>query len=298
MSRQSSLISRSIKTVELYFRVTKPRVWWLLVFTGIGGLFLGSKAMPLLGSFLLVLAVLASGSAGAETVANYLEIDIDRLMRRTMKRPLPMGLIDPPEKALLFGLILIAASILLAILINVYALILLVFGIIDYVLVYVSYFKRRSPLNILFGSFAGGAPALIGYVSATNQITTEGLIIAALVVLWIPSHVWSLALKYRDDYARANIPMLPVVISERKAIRCIASTAFLMVVFSVLLYLIDTQTFGLVYLGITAPSGIALLYLSLRLFFSPSQAGAWRLFKFTSPHLALIFIAIILDSLL
>jgi protoheme IX farnesyltransferase len=165
-------------------------------------------------------------------------------------------------------------------------------------LVYVSYFKRRSPLNILFGSFAGGAPALIGYVSATNQITTEGLIIAALVVLWIPSHVWSLALKYRDDYARANIPMLPVVTSERKAIRCIASTVFLMVVFSVLLYLIDTQTFGLIYLGIAAPSGIALLYLSLRLFFSPSQAGAWRLFKFTSPHLALIFIAIILDSLL
>jgi len=298
MSRQSSLITRSAKAVEVYFRLTKPRVWWLLVFTGIGGLFLGSKTMPPLDRIILVAALLVSGSAGAETVANYLEVDIDRLMRRTMKRPLPMGLIDPPEKALVFGLILIITSILLSITVNVYALILLIFGILDYVVVYVLYFKRRTPLNILFGSFAGGAPALIGYVSATNQITMEGLIIAALVVLWIPSHVWSLALKYRDDYARAKIPMLPVVISEKKAIRCIASTASLMVLFSVFLYLIDTQTFGLLYLGITAPSGAALLYLSLRLFFSPSHTNLWRLFKFTSPHLALIFLAIILDSLM
>lgn len=298
MSRQSSLITRSAKAVEVYFRLTKPRVWWLLVFTGIGGLFLGSKTMPPLDRIILVAALLVSGSAGAETVANYLEVDIDRLMRRTMKRPLPMGLIDPPEKALVFGLILIITSILLSITVNVYALILLIFGILDYVVVYVLYFKRRTPLNILFGSFAGGAPALIGYVSATNQITMEGLIIAALVVLWIPSHVWSLALKYRDDYARAKIPMLPVVISEKKAIRCIASTASLMVLFSVFLYLIDTQTFGLLYLGITAPSGAALLYLSLRLFFSPSHTNMWRLFKFTSPHLALIFLAIILDSLM
>ncbi len=295
---QLSLISWSTRAIEVYFRVTKPRVWWLLVFTGIGGLFLGSKAMPPLERLILVIAILASGSAGAETVANYLEIDIDKLMSRTMKRPLPMGLIDPPEKALVFGLILIFTSILLAIAVNMYALIFLIFGIIDYVIVYVSYFKRRSPLNILFGSFAGGAPSLIGYVSATSQITVEGLIIAALVVLWIPSHVWSLALKYKDDYARANIPMLPVVISERKAIRCIASTAFLIVVFSIFLYLIDARTFGPIYLGITAPSGAILLYLSLRLFFSPNQANVWRLFKFTSPHLALIFLAIILDSLL
>lgn len=298
MNRQSSALARASKTVEVYFRVTKPRVWWLLVFTGIGGLFLGTKGLPTLENFILVFIVLASGSAGAETLANYLEIDIDRVMRRTMNRPLPMRLIDPPEKALLLGMILISISVVLALTINVYALIFLIFGIVDYVVVYVLFAKRRTPLNILLGSFAGGAPAIIGYVSATNQLGVDGLIIAALVVLWIPSHVWSLALRYKDDYARANIPMLPVVFSERKAIRCIASTAFLLVIFSILLFLVDPQTFGPIYLGIVLSSGIVSLYLSLRLFLSPNQTNMWRLFKFSSPHLALIFLAMIIDTLL
>lgn len=298
MTGQPSIITRATRTIDVYFRVTKPRVWWLLVFTGVGGLFLGTRGMPTIENFLLVLLVLITGSAGAETIANYLEIDIDRLMRRTMNRPLPSGLIDPPEKGLVFGIILISISILLALFLNIYVVIFLIFGIIDYVVIYVMLAKRRTSLNILFGSFAGGAPAIIGYVSATNQIAAEGLIIAALVVLWIPSHVWSLALKYKDDYARANIPMMPVVLSERKAVRCIASTAFLMLIFSITLYLIDPQTFGPIYLGITLSSGAILLYLSLRLFLAPTQTNMWRLFKFSSPHLALVFLGIIIDSLL
>ncbi|MEM3394565.1 MAG: heme o synthase [Nitrososphaerota archaeon] len=298
MRKQSSMLARATRAAEVYFRVTKPRVWWLLVFTGVGGLFLGTRGIPTIENFIYVLIVLISGSAGAETIANYLEIDIDRLMRRTMNRPLPLGLIDPPEKALAFGIVLISISILLAFSLNIYVVIFLIFGIIDYVIIYVMLAKRRTPLNILFGSFAGGAPAIIGYVAATNQIAVEGFIIAALVVLWIPSHVWSLALRYKDDYARANIPMMPIRLSERKAVRCIASTAFLMFIFSVMLYLIDPQIFGLIYLGITLSSGVILLYLSLRLFLSPTQTNMWRLFKFSSPHLALIFLAIIIDSLL
>ncbi len=295
---QASSLSHLTKTLETYFRVTKPRVWWLLVFTGVGGLFLGTDGIPPLEKIILILAILISGSAGAETVANYFEIDIDRIMRRTMRRPLPSGQINPPEKALAFGLILIVISVMLSLTINLYVLAFLIFGIFDYVVIYVLLSKRRTPLNIFLGSFAGGAPAMMGHVAATNQLTLEGFLLASIVVLWIPIHVWSLALKYKDDYARANIPMLPVIISEDKAIRCIASTSILMALFNFLLYLLDPIKFGLLYLVITAPLSIALLYLSLRLFFSPTHTNTWSLFKFTSPYLALIFIAIILNSTL
>jgi len=282
-------------TFRTYFVLTKPNVWWLLVFTGIGGYFAGYRGSIDPSTLALTAASLTAGCAGAETVSNYIERDIDSVMTRTRRRPIPSGRINPPEKALYLGLALTSAGIVTSALINFYALAFMVFGVLDYVVVYVMLTKRRTPLNVILGSFAGGAPALIGYTAATGFPDVYGWLLAALIVLWIPSHVWSLAMKYREDYRRAGVPMLPVVIEERKAIRCIVSTVVLLVVFSLALPLFS-PSLGLLYIATASLAGGLLLLFSLRTALRPNFENFWRLFKFSSPYLAVLFAVIIVEG--
>ncbi len=284
-----------MSTFRTYFVLTKPNVWWLLVFTGIGGYFAGSRGSidPL--SLAITVASLSAGCAGAETISNYIERDIDAIMTRTRRRPIPSGKIRPPERALYLGLALTSIGIVTAALINTYALALMVFGVLDYVVVYVMLTKRRTSLNVILGSFAGGAPALIGYTAATGFPDLYGWLLAALIVLWIPSHVWSLAMKYREDYRRAGVPMLPVVLEERKAIRCIVSTVILLVIFSLLLPLFS-PSLGFLYMATAIFAGGTLLLLGFRTALYPTLDNFWRLFKFSSPYLAILFTAIILEG--
>ena len=282
-------------TFRTYFVLTKPNVWWLLVFTGIGGYFAGSRGSVDPTTLAITAASLTAGCAGSETVSNYIERDIDSVMTRTRRRPIPSGRINPPEKALYLGLALTSAGIVTSALINFYALAFMVFGVLDYVVVYVMLTKRRTPLNVILGSFAGGAPALIGYTAATGFPDVYGWLLAALIVLWIPSHVWSLAMKYREDYRRAGVPMLPVVIEERKAIRCIVSTVVLLVVFSLALPLFS-PSLGLLYIATASLAGGLLLLFSLRTALRPNFENFWRLFKFSSPYLAVLFAVIIVEG--
>jgi len=182
------------ESVKNYIVLTKPNVWWLLVFTGLGGVMAAANGAPGLYEAGMAITTITLGSAGAETVANYLERDIDAVMRRTRRRPLPKGLIKPEWKALLFGAALIILSLVTAAFINPLTFLFMTFGIFDYVVIYVILSKRRTPLNIILGSFAGGAPVMAGYAAVTNEATAEAWMLAALVVLWIPSHVWSLAM--------------------------------------------------------------------------------------------------------
>lgn len=287
----------SIMSVKNYLSLMKLNVVWLLVFTGLGGVMAASDGLPGIYEAGMALLTITLGSAGAESLSNYLERDIDSVMKRTRRRPLPRGLIKPEWKAMVFGVVLITLSLTIAAFINPVTFLFMAFGIFDYVVIYVMLSKRRTPFNIILGSFAGGAPVMAGYAAIANGVTAEAWMLAALVVIWIPSHVWSLALRYRDDYARANIPMLPVVIDERKAIRCIASTAVLLIAFSVILYFLNPARYGLIYLTAAASLGAVLMALSTDLILRPDQEKAWRLFKFTSPHLALIFLAIIIEAL-
>lgn len=286
------------ETLINYWELTKPKIWFLLVFTSLGGLVVASRGIPSVTISVLVLGAVTLGSAGANVLTNYIDRDIDVVMNRTTLRPLPSRRIYPAWKALVYGLALALFSLVLSGIINLWALFFMAFGLFDNVIIYSKIFKRRNPVNIIAGGFSGGAPAMIGYVAVSNAVTVEALLIAALVVLWIPSHIWSLALKFREDYERAKIPMLPVVVSERTAVRCVASTAMLLAVFTILLYLVNQAVFGLIYLSISTVTGIALAYLSGRLWLSPDPRIAWRLFKFTSPHLALVFTAMMLDSII
>lgn len=285
-------IAERLKT---YYAVTKPRIWYLLAYTAFGGYVAGSGGRIDWSTALLSTLSVILASAGSEAIANYLERDIDAVMERTRNRPIPSGKIKPEWKALALGVALTLLGAAAAYSINLLALLFIIVGVVDYLVVYVMLSKRKTPLSVVLGSPAGGAPVMVGYVSASGEVTLDSLILAAMVVLWIPSHIWSLALRYRDDYRRAGIPMLPVVVDERKAITCISSTAILLSVFSVSIYFVDPARYGLVYLVPVAVSGAILLYLAFRLMKNPSPSLAWKMFKFSSPHLAVIFTSIVVS---
>jgi protoheme IX farnesyltransferase len=171
----------------------------------------------------------------------------------------------------------------------------MVFGLFDNIIVYSKWLKRRSQINIILGGFSGGAPALIGYVAVTTQNIEIGLVMAGLVFLWIPTHIWSLALHVKKDYTRAGIPMLPVVSSEQKSVRVIAGTTLMMVVFSIFPFFLNQ--FGLLYLIAASVFGAAMVALSIWLLVRPSEKASWTVFKFSSPYLTALFIAFIIDAI-
>lgn len=282
--------------IKNYYELTKPKIWYLLVFTAFGAALTASllfkiEVTPL--QWFLLLTGVAAGSAAADTITGYNDRDIDAIMERTKTRPIPSGRISP-RNALIFGLILTTVSLVCAWLINYIALGLMAFGLFDNIIVYSKWLKRRSQANIILGGFSGAAPALIGYVAVTTQNIEIGLVMAALVFFWIPTHIWSLALHVKKDYTKARVPMLPVVADERTSVRVIAITTLLMVAFSIIPFFLNQ--FGLIYLITATVFGIVMILLSTWLMVRPSERASWMVFKFSSPYLTALFIAFILDA--
>ena len=282
--------------IKNYYELTKPKIWYLLVFTAFGAALTASllfniEVTPL--QWFLLLTGVAAGSAAADTITGYNDRDIDAIMERTKTRPIPSGRISP-RNALIFGLILTTVSLVCAWLINYIALGLMAFGLFDNIIVYSKWLKRRSQANIILGGFSGAAPALIGYVAVTTQNIEIGLVMAALVFFWIPTHIWSLALHVKKDYTKAKVPMLPVVVDERTSVRVIAITTLFMVAFSIVPFFLDQ--FGLIYLITATVFGIVMILLSTWLLVRPSERASWMVFKFSSPYLTALFIAFILDA--
>ena len=285
-----------VNRVKNYYELTKPKIWYLLVFTAFGSALTASflfniQLSPL--SWILLLLGVAAGSAAADTLTGYNDRDIDAIMDRTKDRPIPSGRISP-KNALVFGLALTAIALIFSWFINIWAFLLMLFGLFDNIVVYSKWLKRRSQSNIILGGFSGGAPALIGYVTVTTQNIEIGLIMAALVFLWIPTHIWSLALHVRKDYQKAKVPMLPVVSEEKKSVRIIAGTTLLMVLSSILPFFFNQ--FGQIYLITVSLSGAIMMGLSLWLLLKPTEKASWTVFKFSSPYLTAVFIAFMVDA--
>lgn len=282
--------------VKNYYELTKPKIWYLLVFTAIGAAVSASWLFDVqvsLMTWTLLFFAIAAGSAAADTLTGYNDRDIDAIMERTKGRPIPSGRISP-RNALIFGLILTGISLVCAWFINIWAFGLMAFGLFDNIIVYSKWLKRTSQSNIILGGFSGGAPALIGYIAVTFQHVEIGIAMAGLVFFWIPTHIWSLALHVKEDYQKANVPMLPVVSSESKSVRIIALTTLMMVVFSILPFFFNQ--FGLIYLLTATVFGIVMIFLSAWLLLRPSEKTSWLVFKFSSPYLAALFIAFMVDA--
>src|SRR5438445_6028964 len=193
------------QTLKNYWELTKPKIWSLLVFTGVIGMLVAYREVNQTPSILgLVVGTLAitAGSAAADTLTNYHDRDIDSMMKRTMQRPIPSWRISP-RNALVFGLALAGISLALSYWFNWIAAAFMAVGLIDNVGVYSLWLKRRSWLNIILGGISGGMPVLVGYSAVAGGVSPLAIFMAALVIAWIPTHIWSLAIRTRTDYERA-----------------------------------------------------------------------------------------------
>jgi len=285
------------QTVKNYVEVTKPPIVLLLVFTSFATMIVAwsqtlTPITPLL--FVAAIASITAASAGCDTLTSYVDRDIDKIMHRTRARPIPSGRIAP-NRALLWGLLLAAFGLMVAFWINPLSFLWIALGVLDNVVIYSLLLKRRSSLNIILGGVSGGLPVMFGWSAVTNSASLLPILLAALVVLWIPGHIWSLAIFTKDDYQRARIPMLPVVTKLRTALRCIVSTIVLMIPFSLWIYF--AGHFGLVYLAAALLFGAWVLFINVKLFLHPNNEMAYKAFKVSSPYLFALFCAMIIDSL-
>lgn len=236
-------------------------------------------------------ASLTLGSAAANTLTNYHDRDIDGVMNRTRARPLPSGTISPPWKALVLGLVMAALSVIVPLLyFNALSAGFMLVGLLDNIVVYSLLLKRRSWLNIILGGISGGMPVLVGYAAVAGTITPLALYMSALVIVWIPTHIWSLAIVSKEDYQAAKIPMVPVVFGDRVGTMCIAAASALLAVFSIAIYVFTAVS--IYYTASATLLGALVLAYSAKLAIDKSTTTAWSLFKITSPYLAMIFIVL------
>ncbi len=305
---------KSESRIAVYYELTKPKIWYLLVFTAFGATLTASNIYDIEispATWILMLFSVAAGSAAANTLTNYHDRDIDAIMERTKNRPLPSKRIYPAEKARNFGLVLAGISLVLAFGISftttleqgIWATAFIAFGLLNNIIVYSYVLKRNSRTNIILGGLCGGSPPMIGWVAVTmTDLWTMGLAMAGLVFIWIPMHIWALTLHFKEDYNKVNVPMLTAVQSEKTSARAIAGSTFVMVLFSIVPFFLTTESgepmVGSVYLWTAIASGALMIILSAWVIAKPMEKASWTLFKFSSPYLAVLFIALMVDSAL
>ncbi|HSD04927.1 MAG TPA: heme o synthase [Nitrosopumilaceae archaeon] len=308
------LTSKTSSRIKVYYELTKPKIWYLLVFTAFGAAITASniydiEISPL--TWALMIGGVAAGSAAANTLTNYHDRDIDAIMERTKNRPIPSRRIFPAEKARDFGLALAGISLAAAFGISftttleqgLWALGFMAFGLMNNVLVYSYALKRHSRSNIILGGLCGGSPPMIGYVAVTMQgLWDLGLVMAGLVFIWIPMHIWALTLHFKEDYNKVNVPMLTAVQSEKTSARVIAGSTVMMVLFSIVPFFLTSDigqpVMHEVYLYTAIATGVLMVALSAWVVVKPTEKASWMLFKFSSPYLAVLFIALMIDSAL
>lgn len=280
------------QTIGAYISLTKPRIIELLLVTTFPAMVVAQDGMP---NLWLVVATLVGGSlaaGGANTINCFIDRDIDAIMRRTQKRPIPAGLIAP-ERALAFGIALSLISfVFITLTINLLAAGLALSAILFYVFIYTLWLKRSTVENIVIGGAAGSIPPLVGWAAVTNSLDAAPLIMFAIIFLWTPPHFWALAISYANDYKNANVPMLPVQHAPEARRRSLVYTA---VTVAVSLTLFLTGSVGIIYLIAAAFFGGVFLWLAVKQLRDPSMKAAMSMFKYSTTYLTLIFGAMVAD---
>lgn len=283
-------------TMKIYLELMKLRIVLLLCFTTVTTMVIASEGLPQLDTLLWTLlgGVLAAG--GSSAVNQYIDRDMDAKMTRTARRPIPSGRIAPLN-ALLFGLSLIVWSgVVLAAFVNVLTAAMALTGAFYYVVIYTMLLKRNTVVNILIGGGAGAFPVLVGWAAVTGTLTYEAGLLFAIIFWWTPPHSWALALLVNNDYARANVPMMPVARGERV-------TKVQIVLYSVQLLLVTLLPvlfgmLGALYFLAALSLGLGLVWMSVRLLQSDNKAMARSTYKYSTAYLAFLFLAMMLDALL
>jgi len=276
--------------------ISKPRIVVLLVITAVTSMFAASKligpALDYMGLFHIIIAG-SLASAGSSALNHYYDKDIDPMMKRTSTRPIPSGRMKA-RTVLVYGVGVSAASVIYAALtLNLVSTFFIALGIFFYVVIYTIWLKRLNSSNIVIGGFAGSAASMAGWAAATESMDILGFLVGFLVFVWTPSHFWCLAMKIKDDYAAAKVPMLPVVIGMQKTSKYILVNTAILLPYSLMLYAFGL---GIVYLVIAAVSGGLMLAYHYKLTQNPTSEFAWKAYKVTAPYLTIIFVGIAIDA--
>jgi protoheme IX farnesyltransferase len=289
-------------TVRDYIEVSKPRIVVVLVITAIASLLAASRFDSTPSNawdvsawqigFLTLAGALAS--MGASALNHYYDRDIDRIMQRTAKRPIPDGRISA-NSVFAYGFTLCSLSIIIAFFtLNPVATAMIGIGIFFYVIIYTAWLKRINASNIVIGGFAGSAASMAGWATTTGSIDLLGFLVGWLVFMWTPPHFWCLAIRAREEYASVNVPMLPVLIGNQRTASYIMLNTAILLPYSLALAFFGL---GLLYTTIAAVAGSLMLAYHYKLTKNPTPEFAWKAYKVTAPYLIVIFVALALDAL-
>jgi protoheme IX farnesyltransferase len=287
-------VAASRSVIRDYIVLAKPRIVLLLLFTAFAGMFLASGGPPELTLTIVVLGGGAMASAGANALNQFLDRDIDARMRRTSDRPVASNRVHPRE-ALLFGAGLnVVAFVLFTTLVNPLSAFLTLAATLFYVFVYTLGLKRSTPQNIVIGGAAGALPPVIGWTSVTGDVGLPAVYMFAIVFFWTPPHFWALSLMLKDDYARAGVPMLPVVVGVPKTKKSILLGTVLLLALTSMFF--TTQAVGLLYMTAALILGLVFVFYALRLVRRPGIEGALATYIYSLAYLPLLFTAIMIDG--
>jgi protoheme IX farnesyltransferase len=276
-----------------YLELTKPRIVALLVFCAMIGMFLAVPGMPPWRALCFGTLGIWLAAAAAAALNQLVDQRIDGLMARTAHRPLPSGALRPGQ-VIVFALILgIASMLVLTLAVNALTAVLTFAGLIGYAVVYTAFLKRATPQNIVIGGIAGALPPVLGWTAVTGQVHPHALLLCLIIFVWTPPHFWALAIYRREDYARACVPMLPVVYGVEYTRWQVLFYTVLLVVVTLLPYL--TGMSGLFYLGGALVLGIGFLYYAAVLLRPPSEQFALRVFRYSIVYLIALFAFLLID---
>jgi heme o synthase len=288
--------------IKDYIEVSKPRIVIVLVITAVTSMLAATRfdgtpnaAWDISGWKLLFLIISGSlSSMGASAINQFYDKNIDNLMGRTSKRPIPSGRLKA-NSVLIYGLALCVISVILAwFTLNPMATFMIGLGIFFYVVIYTMLLKRRTVWNIVIGGFAGSAAAMAGWATTTNSIDVLGFLVGWIVFMWTPPHFWCLAIKQREEYSKAKVPMLPVIYGNQVTAKYIFINSLILIPYSLSLYFFGL---GILYVGVAAVSGSLMSLYHYKLLKNPTPELAWKAYKVTAPYLVIIFVAIALDAL-
>ena len=277
-----------------YYNLTKPKVVFLIVFTAMVGMLLAAEGAVPIDIFVFGLLGIGLAAASGAAINHVVDEHIDRIMERTRNRPLVSGELDQ-KSALIFALSIGALGILmLVVFVNLLTAVLTFFSLVGYALIYTMYLKRATPQNIVLGGAAGAAPPLLGWTAVTGSVDTEALLLFLIIFVWTPPHFWALAIRRREEYAKADIPMLPVT-------HGVLFTKIQILLYTVLLVVVTMMPFivqmsGLIYLAGALALGVGFLYYAIKLYRDEQpNAIAMKTFGYSIFYLSLLFAFLLAD---
>ena len=279
-----------------YIALTKPRIIELLLVTTVPSMIVAAGGFPAMSLVLWTLIGGTLAAGGANAINCYIDRDIDEVMPRTRKRPLPQHRIAP-TRALWFGSTLgLIAFVQLWVTVNLLSAVLAIAALLFYVFVYTIGMKRSTPQNIVIGGAAGAVPALVGWAAVTGTVELPAIVLFGIIFYWTPPHFWALAMRYEKDYAAAGVPMMPVVYGREETTRHIV--LYCMLLTAVCLAFFSVAQMGLIYLGSALVLNGVFTGWAIKLHRNPTTRRAWGLFKFSIYYLALLFAAMAVDQLI